>query len=63
MAEPAGLAPGARVLVAGVGLAGSSAARALLARNVRVSLTATAESERVAALVAAGELPADLAMV
>jgi UDP-N-acetylmuramoylalanine--D-glutamate ligase len=45
---------GARVLVCGVGVAGASAARALLAAGADVSLTATAEGPNVAELVAQG---------
>jgi UDP-N-acetylmuramoylalanine--D-glutamate ligase len=53
VAEPAGL--GARsVLVAGVGVAGASAARALLPRAARVALTAANRGPAVDALVAAG---------
>jgi UDP-N-acetylmuramoylalanine--D-glutamate ligase len=44
----------ARVLVCGVGVAGASAARALLAAGADVALTAATESAEVAALVAAG---------
>jgi UDP-N-acetylmuramoylalanine--D-glutamate ligase len=44
----------ARVLVCGVGVAGASAARALLAAGADVALTAAAESTAVAGLVAAG---------
>jgi UDP-N-acetylmuramoylalanine--D-glutamate ligase len=43
-----------RVLVCGVGVAGASAARALLRRGARVELTATKEGPAVAALVDAG---------
>lgn len=61
---------GARVLVCGVGVAGTSAARALLARGADVALTARDESPAVAGLVASGarwlgpltELP-DVALV
>lgn len=45
---------GARVLVCGVGVAGESAARALLAGGARVLLTATTEGPNVAQLVAGG---------
>ncbi len=45
---------GRSVLVCGVGVAGASAARALLGLGARVSLTATAESPSVAGLVEAG---------
>jgi UDP-N-acetylmuramoylalanine--D-glutamate ligase len=44
----------ARVLVCGVGVAGVSAARALLAAGADVALTASAESPAVRGLVAAG---------
>jgi UDP-N-acetylmuramoylalanine--D-glutamate ligase len=44
----------ARVLVCGVGVAGTSAARALLVAGADVALTATTEGETVADLVAAG---------
>lgn len=43
-----------RVLVCGVGVAGASAARALLVAGAHVALTATAEGASVAELVAAG---------
>jgi UDP-N-acetylmuramoylalanine--D-glutamate ligase len=45
---------GARVLVCGVGVAGASAARALLAAGANVALTATTEGAAVADLVAGG---------
>ena len=45
---------GLRVLVCGVGVAGASAARALLAVGAEVALTARTESAAVADLVAAG---------
>ena len=45
---------GGRVLVCGVGLAGASAARALLGPGARVALTALGESPAVAGLVAGG---------
>jgi UDP-N-acetylmuramoylalanine--D-glutamate ligase len=45
---------GARVLVCGVGVAGASAARALLAEGAEVLLTATADGPNVADLVGRG---------
>ena len=51
MGKPLG---GVRVLVCGVGVAGASAARALLAVGADVALTATAEGAAVPDLVAAG---------
>jgi UDP-N-acetylmuramoylalanine--D-glutamate ligase len=48
------LLSGVRVLVCGVGVAGSSAARALLAAGSDVALTATTEGPAVAELVAGG---------
>lgn len=45
---------GVRVLVCGVGVAGASAARALLAAGADVALTATTEGAAVASLVADG---------
>ena len=62
---------GRSVLVCGVGVAGASAARALLARQAVVSLCATSEGAAVAELVAAGatwlgalsELPAGVEVV
>jgi UDP-N-acetylmuramoylalanine--D-glutamate ligase len=45
---------GRRVLVCGAGLAGSSAARALLLRGATVAVTDTRETDSVAELVAAG---------
>jgi UDP-N-acetylmuramoylalanine--D-glutamate ligase len=55
MADPAGAQlAGMRVLVCGVGVAGSSAARALLSVGADVALTATAEGPEVEPLVAAG---------
>ncbi len=62
---------GRRVLVCGVGVAGGSAARALLACGADVTLTAHSESAAVASLVASGArwsgrlaaLPAELDLV
>ena len=56
MGEPAGAGQLAdvRVLVCGVGVAGASAARALLAAGADVALTATTEAASVAGLVAGG---------
>ena len=55
MAEPlGGSLVDARVLVCGVGVAGTSAARALLVAGADVALTARSESATVADLVAAG---------
>ncbi len=62
---------GRKVLVCGVGVAGSSAARALLARGAQVELTATKHGSQVASLVADGarwlgrltELPPDVDLV
>ena len=45
---------GRRVLVCGVGVAGASAARALLGSGAAVELTATAQAPTIATLVAAG---------
>ena len=54
-AEPTGAElAGVRVLVCGVGVAGASAARALLSVGADVALTATTEGSQVEALVAAG---------
>ena len=68
MAEPLA---GVRVLVCGVGVAGSSAARALLDVGADVTLTATADGPAVAALVGRGarwlgpltELPDDVDLI
>ncbi|MDT7575067.1 MAG: UDP-N-acetylmuramoylalanine--D-glutamate ligase, partial [Pseudonocardiales bacterium] len=55
MGEPAAAQlAGVRVLVCGVGVAGSSAARALLAVGADVALTASAEGAAVAGLVESG---------
>ena len=62
---------GRKVLVCGVRVAGSSAARALLARGAQVQLTATKHGSQVASLVADGarwlgrltELPPDVDLV
>ncbi|HEY8302018.1 MAG TPA: UDP-N-acetylmuramoyl-L-alanine--D-glutamate ligase [Jatrophihabitans sp.] len=54
MAEPRPQLSGARALVCGVGVAGTSAARALLAEGAAVLLTATTEGPTVADLVAQG---------
>ena len=53
MAESAAI-PGRSVLVCGVGVAGTSAARALLAAGAHVSLCATSEGPAVAELVRSG---------
>jgi UDP-N-acetylmuramoylalanine--D-glutamate ligase len=54
MAEPTAGWGGRRVLVCGVGVAGSAAARALLAAGASVELTASSEGDAVAGLVTAG---------
>jgi UDP-N-acetylmuramoylalanine--D-glutamate ligase len=54
MGEPTPQWAGQRVLVGGVGVAGSSAARALLAAGADVELTAITEGDAVAGLVASG---------
>ena len=71
MAEQSTELAGRQVLVAGVGVAGASAARALLSVDAEVALTARDESAAVRELVGAGaewrgplsELPADVELV
>src|SRR4051794_2488801 len=54
LADRAGAPDGMVVLVAGVGVGGGSAARALLPRAARVLLCATTRSDAVDDLIAAG---------